>query len=567
MQNLKVTYKIMILIVTGFLGLSIVGGWAYSGLREAEEVSDILYHKYTRTLVDISTCAEKMRTIRVRSLQAIVAPEQAAELKKLQTEDIAAMDAAIAEYMKVNSDGAEEIALAERVSKEWATFKVAMPKVIDLAAAGDLEAAKQEYRSCENIINSLRDELNTANEKATTDVEKISLQTIEDAQTIIASTTTIIVICLIALFIASTVIIKQIKTPLEQMKAMCEKFKEGDFNVSHFEVPTRGDEFGDAERALLEMAKAVNKFLNEVSHSTEQIASASEQLTASSMQTAEAATTVAQSVAQAAEIGMAQLQSVDQGNQSVAHITNSVEEISRESTEAARFSTDAANKADQGGHAVAHSVEQIRSVEATVRSTADLVDKLGERSQEIGTIVDAISDLAGQTNLLALNAAIEAARAGEQGRGFAVVAEEVRKLAEQSASAAQQIATLISAIQEDTNRAVASMDAGRNAVDEGARSVDNLRDVFSEIQGIVSDVSGRVKDMSKSVEAVARDAGGITHEMADIESGSRRVNDEMQAVSAATEQQSASAEEIAAASDALSKLAQELQNVLARFKF
>ena len=115
------------------------------------------------------------------------------------------------------------------------------------------------------------------------------------------------------------------------------------------------------------------------------------------------------------------------------------------------------------------------------------MDKLGERSQEIGAIVDAISDLAGQTNLLALNAAIEAARAGEQGRGFAVVAEEVRKLAEESHSAAQKISMLINDIQTDTGKAVESMNEGRDIVVQGAHSVDELRHVFHEIQDIVAE--------------------------------------------------------------------------------
>ena len=285
------------------------------------------------------------------------------------------------------------------------------------------------------------------------------------------------------------------------------------------------------------------------------------------MQSANAATTVAQSVADAAEIVIKQQTSVDNGSQAVSNITDSINGISTESASVARNSANAAAKAAEGSRAIDLSVNQIRSVEATVRATADLVDKLGDSSQEIGAIVDTISDLAGQTNLLALNAAIEAARAGEQGRGFAVVAEEVRKLAEQSQTAAQQIAQLISGIQGDTARAVASMDEGRTAVVEGAKSVETLRSVFEEIQSIVDEVSAMVQNMSASVSGVCNDADGINAEMVEIDTGAKRVNDEMQSVSAATEEQSASAQEIASASDALAKLAQEVQILLGKFQF
>ena len=228
---------------------------------------------------------------------------------------------------------------------------------------------------------------------------------------------------------------------------------------------------------------------------------------------------------------------------------------------------EAAGKARSGSTVVGSSVKQIQSVEETVTTTAELVDKLGTRSQEIGAIVDTISNLAGQTNLLALNAAIEAARAGEQGRGFAVVAEEVRKLAEQSAEAAQQIASLIGAIQKDTAQAVSSMTAGREAVAQGAQSVEGLHLVFEEISGLVEEVSGKINDMANGVSQVARQADGISGQMQEIDRGSAKVSDNMQSISAATEQQSASAQEIAAASDALAKQAQEVQESLQKFRF
>ena len=196
-----------------------------------------------------------------------------------------------------------------------------------------------------------------------------------------------------------------------------------------------------------------------------------------------------------------------------------------------------------------------------------MVDRLGERSKEIGEIVDTMSAIADQTNLLALNAAIEAARAGEHGRGFTVVAEEVGKLAQESQESAQKIAKLIQVIQADTESAVVSMRSGREAVVEGVRSVEGLRTVFEDINRLVVDVSGQIDTVTGSINSMAADTTSIADEMNQINNYSGKVASEMQAVSAATEEQSASAEEIAAASDSLAKLAQDQQEALSHFRF
>ncbi|MCR5176504.1 MAG: methyl-accepting chemotaxis protein [Anaerovibrio sp.] len=567
MSNLKVTFKILILVVISAIGMLFVGYRGYYSIDNAAQELNFLYERELQCVNLLGEATETMRTIQVRSMQAIADPSRADEVLSTQAKDIQNFDEALTAYSEKIKDKPESVAKLEEVKKSWGKFKVSLPAVIKAVKAGGSQAGTDEYnRAGKHDTVVLRDQLKALCNDAIEEAAAVNEANKEASSSAIRVMLISSLACLILLLVVSYVIVKAIKEPLSDMIATCYKLKSGDFVLSKY-ISQRGDEFGDVQRALADMSKSVNGFLKEVSNSAEQIAAASEELTASSMQSADASVSVAQSVTGAADIVAGQQHAVDKGNEEVGRIRESVSDISREAAEVADNSRQAATRATAGTDEVNLSVQQIHTLRESSQYTSELVDKLGARSQEIGAIVDTISDLAGQTNLLALNAAIEAARAGEQGRGFAVVAEEVRKLAEQSGAAAQQIAQLISGIQNDTGRAVEAMAKGNDAVMEGAKSVEGLSKVFEEIAALVNQVSDNVNHMSKSVKEVAGQAEGVSKDMEEIDHGAQKVADEMQSVSAATEEQSASAEEIASASDALAKLAQDVQSVLKKFKF
>ena len=567
MNSLKVAHKIILMVIVAAVGLVVVG---FVGFRSLGTTGDELKRMYDRELTAVSylgEAIERMRVIQVRSMQAVADPSRTEEVKKLQLEDIQSFDEVWAKYEAVTADKPDSKAENEKITSLWKEFNVSVPAVITAVESGGSAAGLAEYnRKGKDDVVQLRNSLNELKEKIAADAAATNAKNEEDSASAIKLMIAATLICLLLLLASAVALIKSVREPLSEMINICKKLGEGNF-IPDSNATIRSDEFGEAQKALHDMTVAVNKFLSEVARVAEQMAAASEELNASAMQSAEAANTIVASISGSNEIMIKQQGVVDKGSESVVHIADSVSGISAASRQAADNSRIAANKAVDGGKAIEIAVNQIRGVETTVQSTAILVDKLGERSQEIGAIVDAISDLAGQTNLLALNAAIEAARAGEQGRGFAVVAEEVRKLAEESHSAAQKISMLINDIQTDTGKAVESMNEGRDIVVQGAHSVDELRHVFHEIQDIVAEVSGKVGNVSKAVAVVSGEADDIKLKMQEIENGSNRVADEMRSITSATEEQSASSEEIASASEALAKQAQDVQSILNSFKF
>lgn len=198
-------------------------------------------------------------------------------------------------------------------------------------------------------------------------------------------------------------------------------------------------------------------------------------------------------------------------------IATSMEEMSATTTEIAKNTADAANSskaaidaAVKGKGVVKETVSGMARIADRVKDSADVIRELGKGSEKIGEIIAVIETIADQTNLLALNAAIEAARAGEQGRGFAVVADEVRKLAERTTNATKEISDMILTIQEETRKAVASMEAGTKDVEQGVSlankagaSLEEILDKIKKVGDMINQIATAAEEQSAASEEIS----------------------------------------------------------------
>ena len=342
--------------------------------------------------------------------------------------------------------------------------------------------------------------------------------------------------------------------------------KMGEGNLRDRAPILSGDELGQLAGHYNQVMDRLSNMMRKIQHSAEESSNAAEMLRQGSEQSAQAATQIAESITRVA-------QSAAEQNNMAAETTATVEEIRKqidqvnEGTDTVLANADAAQKkADDGSAAINQAVEQMRHIGISVDESAKVVASLGERSQQIGQIVETISVIAEQTNLLALNAAIEAARAGEAGRGFSVVADEVRKLAESSSEAVTEIANLIHGIQADTQEAVVSMQNGNQETKSGVEIMDRAGQTFSEIVSLMAKMNEEIKGMSDSIHTVAQGADGIVDTADRLSEASNSVSSETQTVSAATEEQSASVEEIASSAHNLTNVSQALQDELRKFR-
>ncbi len=372
-----------------------------------------------------------------------------------------------------------------------------------------------------------------------------------------------ILICLLAGPLSAKLI-----APIRDVTKVLETLATGDFRrpaSEHIDVE-RDDELGIMGRAVLDLRKNVREMLQRVVAAAEQVAAASQQLTASADQSSIAINQVADSIVKVAGACTEQFTEVENAGHQSDELKNNMKNFTDmlSTTEEKIKATNVA--ADQGDKSVAAAVDQMKVIEASVSETAGVIAQLGEESDKIGKIVDAIAAISDQTNLLALNAAIEAARAGEHGRGFAVVADEVRKLAEQSQSSAREISDLIGSIQEKAQDAVDSMQSGVAKVREGTEAVTGGGQAFKHIAEMVTDVADNSRRMGAIVSTLVGSTDEITKSVENINEKSRQVASESETVSAASEEQTATMHEIADASRALAMQAQQMQEVISRFK-
>lgn len=330
---------------------------------------------------------------------------------------------------------------------------------------------------------------------------------------------------------------------------------------------------GKGHDELQQLKKNINGMLDSFSHTIARLtdavqhtAASSEELTAIAESSSQTSETTAKAVEGMVQGATTQTEGSEQSAVAIEEMAIGIQRIAESAGIVNQKAQEMYSEVNRGEIVVDEAVSIIKDVKEGVGKSAVMMQALESKSQEINEIVDYISSIAAQTNILALNAGIEAARAGEHGRGFGVVAEEVKKLAKQTTEAASNITVILTDLQSsaaDTGKAVS---LGLADVEEGVRQIENVKGVFDHVSIAVQGVTSQIEEVSAATEELSASAEEVSASMDEIVAISRESLTELKGINDAAEEQHQAMEEISSSAQSLSRMAMELQEMIAKFR-
>lgn len=538
-KNLKIRTKLNILVIFASLLMVAIGTTGLLGINISNSALSSVYHEKLLYIIQLNEVREQQMQVRTELLEA--------GLERDAFEILGRIDKVRSSMFKI-----------ETILGEYSKHAMSADekKMVDAFMAGRLDYGRNgvlpilellQAEKFEQVQKLRKDIMNPGYAKASEGIDALIQLQVEAAKKEferVENTTRIIRITAIASIIIGLtlsivlglIITRSVNYGVRELAKTASKLANGELAARVDWDST--DELGDVGRAFNQMASEFSSLISQVRQSADQVA------TAAAIQTgaADKVSAISENQTQQAAIAAS----------SIENLNLAVRQIAQKTVDVLTSASDASAMADEGQLVVNKAVVGIQQVAVTVRESAVLMASLGQRSDQIGQIINVIKDIAEQTNLLALNAAIEAARAGEQGRGFAVVADEVRKLAERTAMATSEISKMISAIQSETGNAVATMEKGSSEVNEGVALANQAG---KSLQNINSSVK-RVVDMIEQISESTRSQSETTNE----------ITQRVEHIAEMAQENTVSVDETTHASHDLQELSSHLQQVVSRFK-
>jgi methyl-accepting chemotaxis protein len=379
----------------------------------------------------------------------------------------------------------------------------------------------------------------------------------------------VIIVTAVAVVLGSvivSIVSGRLTKPILKIAERLKSVANGDLTVEEVKIKSK-DEIGELSKDFNEMIKNMRYLISQVDLSTKQVASSSKELTLGAEHTSQATENITISIQESAVGSQEQQMMLQRTTNSLEEISIGIQRIAESSSTIADSSVDAMELANIGGTAVEHTAKQMSLINHSVNETDVVMRMLDERSQQIGTMLNAITDIAKQTNLLALNASIEAARAGEEGRGFSVVAAEVRKLAEQSNQSSGQISTLIQDMRTDIEQSLKTLERVKQDVESGLQIANETEQQFKKIVGSTNFIAQQTEELASVTQQLTACVQEITAGQEQVSNLALQAADNSQNIASSSEEQLASMEQITSLATTLSDMSQKLERLTIQFKY
>ena len=538
LRNIKIATRAGMGFAILALLVAMVGVFSLQQMKRMNDAASDVKDNWLPSVLALNELSQDILRIRAGTLRLIVIRDAAAVqqnvtlLNQLKT-DLKQAQARYEDLISLD----EERVLYERYDSAQAAYLVEQDKVMQFSAQDDVDAAiavaSGELNQHAAELAKILVDLTHLNEKGASDAVELSSSVYDDA---LGMVITLIVVALVATIFLALMLTRSIVRPLTEAVEVARVVASGDL-TQRFEIIGE-DEPAQLLTALRTMQQSLRTTIQSIADSSNQLASASEELHA---------------VTEDSTRGLHQQNNeIEQAATAVNEMTAAVEEVARNAVSTSEASKETDQTAQHGREQVRQTVDSISHLASDVTATAGEVELLAGKVRDISQVLDVIRSIAEQTNLLALNAAIEAARAGDAGRGFAVVADEVRALAHRTQQSTQEIEQMISGIQQGTEKSVSSMQNSNQRARSTLEVARAAGEALDNITQAIASINERNLVIASASEEQAQVAREVDRNLVNIRDLSL--------------QTSAGANQTSAASQELSRLAVDLNSLVARFK-